>query len=83
MPHPWPFSPLILPQPSFYPSSTFAPTPWSLENAIAGPSFSSVPLVCPAHLPHVRASLQFASFSSRETVVSLVLPALLASLAPL
>lgn len=47
-------------------------------------SFSSTdPPAYPTHLSHVRASLQFASFSSRETVVSLVPLALLASLAPL
>lgn len=52
-----------------------------------GCSSGTLPLtVPPAHLTphsHVRASLQFTSFSSRETVVSLVLLALLALLAPL
>lgn len=72
------------PQPFLSPS-TFAviPGPWRMLLRAPPPRLSFQRTLPPPPPPHARASLQFASFSSRETVVSLVPLALLASLAPL
>lgn len=77
-------SSLILPSPLSIPPPPLLPSLVAGERS-SGPLRLPVPLLCPTcpPRPRVRASLQLASFSSRETVVSLVPPALLASLGPL